>query len=91
VKYAVKYTSAFKKDYKRMQKRGKDMSKLLDVVDLLCAGGELPSRYKDHSLGGDYKGHRDCHIEPDWILVYYRTESCLVLTLTRTGSHSDLF
>ena len=91
MKFRVKYTAAFKKDYKRMAKRGKDMDKLLDVVERLCSDEPLPSKYKDHPLSGDYIGHRDCHIEPDWILVYYKTTSCLVLTLTRTGSHSDLF
>ena len=91
MKYDVKYTSRFKKDYKRLQKRGYDMEKLLDVIDLLREGSELPAEYKDHPLHGDYAGHRDCHIEPDWVLIYFRSESSLVLTMTRTGTHSDVF
>ena len=89
--FDVKYTSRFKKDYKRLKKRGCDMEKLLDAIDLLRGGGELPPQYKDHSLHGDYEGHRDCHIEPYWILIYFKNEATLVLSLTRTGSHSDLF
>ena len=67
------------------------MNKLLDVVDILREGGELPPEYKDHPLHGIYEGHRDCHIEPDWILIYYKNETSLVLSLTRTGTHSDVF
>ena len=89
--FEVKYTSRFKKDYKRLKKRGYDMNKLIDVVDILREGGELPSEYKDHPLHGNYEGHRDCHIEPDWILIYYKKETSLVLSLTRTGTHSDVF
>ena len=91
MKFAVKYTSRFKKDYKRLQKRGYNMGKLLDVVDILREGGELPPEYKDHPLHGDYVGHRDCHIEPDWVLIYYKSETTLVLSMTRTGTHSDVF
>ena len=75
--YEVKYTARFKRDYKRMKKRGKDVS--------------LPPQYQDHPLHGDYEGHRDCHVEPDWVLIYYKSETALVLSLTRTGSHSDVF
>ena len=89
--YEVKYTSRFKKDYKLLKKRGYDMDKLLDVVDMLREGRELPAEYKDHPLRGDYVGHRDCHIEPDWVLIYFKSESTLVLSLTRTGTHSDVF
>lgn len=89
--YEVKYTSRFKKDYKLLKKRGYDMDKLLDVVDMLREGRELPAAYKDHPLRGDYVGHRDCHIEPDWVLIYFKSESTLVLSLTRTGTHSDVF
>ena len=89
--YEVKYTSRFKKDYKLLKKRGYDMDKLLDVVDMLREGRELPTEYKDHPLRGDYVGHRDCHIEPDWVLIYFKSESTLVLSLTRTGTHSDVF
>ena len=91
MKFAVKYTSRFKKDYKRLQKRGYNMGKLLDVIDILREGGELPPEYKDHPLHGDYVGHRDCHIEPDLVLIYYKNETTLVLSMTRTGTHSDVF
>ena len=67
------------------------MNKLLDVIDILREGRELPPQYKDHPLHGDYAGHRDCHIEPDWILIYYKNENSLVLSLTRTGTHGDVF
>lgn len=67
------------------------MNKLLDVIDILREGRELPPQYKDHPLHGDYAGHRDCHIEPDWILIYYKNENSLVLSLTRTGTHNDVF
>ena len=91
MKFAVKYTSRFKKDYKRLQKRGYNMDKLLDVIDILREGRELPPEYKDHPLRGDYVGHRDCHIEPDWVLIYYKNATTLVLSMTRTGTHSDVF
>ncbi len=87
----VKYTSRFKKDYKRLMKRGYDMDRLLDVVDMLREDGELPAQYKDHPLHGDYEGHRDCHIDPDWVLIYFKNATTLVLSLTRTGTHSDVF
>ena len=89
--YEVKYTAQFKRDYKRMKKRGKDISKLLDVIDMLREGQTLPPQYQDHPLQGAYEGHRDCHVEPDWVLIYYKAEKTLVLSLTRTGSHSDVF
>ena len=88
--YEVKYTARFKRDYKRMKKRGKDVSKFLDVIDMLREGQALPPQYQDHPLHGDYEGHRDCHVEPDWVLIYYKSETALVLSLTRTGSHSDV-
>ena len=73
--YEVKYTARFKRDYKRMKKRGKDVSKLLDVIDMLREGQALPPQYQDHPLHGDYEGHRDCHVEPDWVLIYYKSET----------------
>lgn len=91
MKYGVKYTSRFKKDYKRLKKRGWNIDKLLDVIDILKEGRELPPEHKDHPLHGDYEGHCDCHIEPDWILIYFKSESTLVLSMTRTGTHSDVF
>jgi len=81
--------SSFKKDVKKQKKRGKDLDKLKAVVDLLVAREILPDRCVDHSLSGSWSGWRDCHIGPDWILIYKVTED--TLTLGRTGSHSDLF
>ena len=80
---------SFKKDVKRMQKRRKDTAKLLEVIEVLASGGDLPSRYRDHAFSGNWAGWNDCHIEPDWLLIYKRTEEELVLG--RTGTHSDLF
>ncbi|MGH9587489.1 MAG: type II toxin-antitoxin system YafQ family toxin [Acidobacteriaceae bacterium] len=79
----------FKRDVKRAEKRGKDMMKLRQLILLLAEGGSLPARYRDHALSGDWKHHRDCHIEPDWLLLYKIDGNDLYLV--RTGSHSDLF
>ncbi len=87
----IKYQTAFKKDYKRIKKRGYDTRRLERVVGMLASGQELPAEYKDHSLIGVYKGCRECHIAPDWLLVYEIRETELLLLLTRTGSHSDIF
>lgn len=83
------YTSQFKKDYKRISKQNKDLSKLRTVIETLVAGQILEPKYKDHQLSGNWKDHRDCHIEPDWILIYQITSDDLYLE--RTGSHSELF
>ena len=82
-------TSQFKKDFKRLKKRSKDLGKLKDVVSVIAKSEVLEERHCDHSLGGKWSGSRDCHIEPDWILIY-RVEGDS-LFLERTGSHSDLF
>ena len=84
-------TSQFKKDVKLADKRGKDLEKLKAVLDLLIAGNELPVQYKDHPLRGNFAGSRDCHIEPDWLLIYTLTENDSHVRLERTGTHSDLF
>ncbi len=84
-------TTSFKKDLKRVQKRGKDLNKLMAVIELLRNQTPLPPKYKDHSLSGKYAGYRDCHIEPDWILVYRIENNQLQLILAYTGTHSDLF
>lgn len=93
MKYEVQRTTQFVKDYKLAVKRGYDMGKLREVVELLANGEALPEKYRDHALVASrkYKGMRECHIEPDWLLVYRLTESVLVLSLFRTGTHSDLF
>ncbi len=82
-------TSQFKRDVKRMKQRGKDLGKLKKVLQVLVRGEKLASKYRDHVLVGQYKGTRECHIEPDWLLIYELAESEIVLI--RTGSHSDLF
>ena len=87
----IKYQSAFKKDYKRIKKRGYDTRLLEKVVGLLAEDPRLPSEYRDHALSGDYSGCRECHIAPDWLLVYEVMERDLILYLMRTGTHSDLF
>jgi len=83
------YTTQFKKDYKRIKKQQKDLDKLKTVIDILITSKTLPPKYHDHQLSGRWIGHRDCHIEPDWILIYRLTSDSLYLE--RTGSHSDLF
>ncbi|WP_459925890.1 type II toxin-antitoxin system YafQ family toxin [Desulfatiferula olefinivorans] len=85
----IHYTTQFKKDYKRLKKQNKDLSKLRTVLEKLCSGKLLEPIYRDHPLSGNWKNHRDCHIEPDWILIYRITSEDLYLE--RTGSHSDLF
>lgn len=90
-KYLVKYTTQFKKDYKQAQKRGMKIKRLQDIITCLANGERLPLKNKDHPLIGDWKGFRECHIQPDWLLIYRIEEDVLVLTLTRIGSHSDLF
>jgi mRNA interferase YafQ len=85
----IRRTSQFKRDVKRVQRAGKDMLKLKTVIESLVTGDELAPRYRDHVLVGQYKGTRECHIEPDWLLIYELGESEIVLI--RTGSHSDLF
>lgn len=90
-KYTVKFTNQFKKDYKLAKRRGKKMELLNSVIELLTNGEALPEKYLDHPLSGNWIGHRECHIQPDWLLVYYFEDDILVLTLARTGSHSDLF
>ena len=90
-KYTVKPTTQFKKDYKRAMKRGLKIELLEKVVELLAMGEALPEKNRDHELSGNWVGHRECHIQPDWLLVYRIEDDVLVLTLTRTGTHSDLF
>ncbi len=90
-KYQVKTTTHFKKDYKLAMRRGRKMNLLKEVITLLAMGNPLPEKYKDHALAGNWSGHRECHIQPDWLLVYRIEDDILILTLSRTGSHSDLF
>lgn len=90
-KYTVKPSSKFRKDYKLAVRRGFDIDLLKAVVTDLAMGRELSEKYRDHSLTGNWIGYRECHIQPDWLLVYHIEDDVLVLTLTRTGTHSDLF
>ncbi|MGH6835865.1 MAG: type II toxin-antitoxin system YafQ family toxin [Methylocella sp.] len=83
------HTGQFGRDTRRAKRRGKDMSKLRDVLSLLIAAEPLPPRLKDHPLTGDWGGYRDCHIEPDWLLLYKIDGNDLILA--RTGTHADLF
>lgn len=87
----VRYSSKFKKDFKVIVKRGYDISLFQEVLTLLIEEKTLPEKYCDHALKGDYTGHRECHITPDWLLIYKKENDMITLSLTRTGSHSDLF
>ncbi len=91
MKYKLTTTAQFNKDYKLIKKRGYDLSRLEKVLLKLVSGEELDSKYKDHSLKGDYIGFRECHIQPDWLLIYAINDDKLILPASRTGSHSDLF
>lgn len=87
----IKPTGRFKRDLKLAAKRGKDFSALESIVDQLCRQEPLPEKNLDHPLSGDYEGCRECHIAPDWLLIYKINGSALILYLMRTGTHSDLF
>ena len=89
--YKIQYTARMKHDVKRMKRRGKDLSKLLSVLTALAQGEELPAHNKDHSLSGNLSDFRECHIEPDWLLLYQIFEDTLILSATATGTHADLF
>jgi mRNA interferase YafQ len=87
----ITFTSKMKQDVKRVRKRGKDLRKLEEVLGILASQKPLPDYHRDHQLAGDLKDFRECHIEPDWLLMYQIRQAELVLSATRTGSHSDLF
>jgi mRNA interferase YafQ len=89
--YIVKPTTRFQKDLRLAEKRGYKIELLAAVVKQLAAGETLDSRYNDHPLRGQYRGHRECHITPDWLLIYEIEDEVLILHLTRTGTHADLF
>ena len=91
MKLEVRFSSRFKKDLKLAQKQNKNLSLLFSVIEKLANLEKLDEKYKDHSLLGEYKGFRECHLEPDWLLIYYVDNNALVLVLSRIGSHSDLF
>lgn len=89
--YQIKKTKRFDKDVALAQKRGKNLDKLFAVIEKLANGEELETKFRDHDLKGQFEGCRECHIEPDWLLIYEIFDDCLVLVLNRTGTHSDLF
>ena len=88
--YNLKYSSQFKKDLKQCAKRGCDLQKMETVLDILASGKPLPYEYHDHPLRNNWRGYRDLHIEPDWLLIY-KIEGNTVILLAATGTHSDLF
>ena len=91
MKYEIRTSAKFKKGLKRAEKRGLDVEKLINVVNMLADGKALPPEYKDHQLTGNYAGKRECHIEPNWLLVYKYNDTQLILYLVDTGTHSELF
>ena len=91
MKRDIVWTAKFKRDYKLAMKRHLDIELLDDIIRMLSRGETLPEKNKDHELSGNWAGFRECHIQPDWLLVYRIEDDVLVLTLVRTGTHSDLF
>ena len=91
MKYEIKFTNQFKKDLKVAKKQGKDIEKLFEIIEKLANHEPLASKYHDHGLTGKYKGCRECHIDPDWLLIYEIIEDIMVLLLYRVGNHSELF
>mgnify|MGYP003292259999 CR=1 FL=1 len=89
--YKLRFTTKLQRNIKLMKKRGKDLSKLNEVFELLQKGKELPPKYKDHALTGNYANCRECHIEPDWLLIYEIINNELIIIFITTGTHSDLF
>jgi mRNA interferase YafQ len=91
MKYVIRRTNEFKKNLKSLIKSKYNMSALEEIVDLLASGNPLPAKNRDHNLSGNWIGYRECHITPDWLLVYKTDNHQLVLTLVRTGTHSNVF
>lgn len=89
--YRLEYTNRFKKELKQAQKRGLEMGLIKEVIILLENKGGLPTKYKPHKLSGNYKGFWECHIQPDWLLIWEQNDLDRLIVLTRTGTHSDLF
>ena len=85
----IYYTSQFKRDYKKIKKQNKDLKKLKTIIEKLASGEKLEPKYRDHQLIGEFKDYRDCHIEPDWLIIYKKTSDTIIVE--RTGSHSELF
>ena len=91
MKYAISFTPRFKQDLRLAKRQGKDLSRLFAVIETLAGGGTLAAKHRDHALSGNYHDIRECHVGPDWLLLYQRQERVLVLVLYRLGTHSDLF
>ena len=91
MKYEVRFTTRFKRELKLAKKQGRDLDKLFEVVGVLAMGEKPEPKYRDHEFSGSFKGCRECHIEPDWLLIYQVFDDILVLVLSRVGTHSDLF
>ena len=91
MKYDIVITNACKKDIKRASKQGKNIDLLFKIIDKLSEGEKLDPKYKDHKLSGQFEGKRECHIEPDFLLIYQINDTEVVLYLVRVGSHSELF
>ena len=90
-KYKIDRSSRFKREYRLAKKRGYDIALLFEVIEILADGKPLPAKYKDHALSGKWSGNRECHITPDWLLIYQIKDDVLILVLVGTGTHSDLF
>ena len=91
IRYKLEYGGKFVKDLKLAKRRGLDLAQLKTVTDMLQEGTPLPDKYLDHVLTGNYRGYRECHINPDWLLIYSRKETVRIVSLYRTDTHSDLF
>ncbi|MBP5393987.1 MAG: type II toxin-antitoxin system YafQ family toxin [Bacteroidaceae bacterium] len=89
--YSITYTKRFDKDLKRCQKRGLKLQLILEAIRLLAATGTLPAQYRPHKLSGNLQGQWECHIQPDWLLVWEQHDQELILIMLNTGTHSDLF
>jgi len=89
--YKVVRANSYKRDFRLAVKQGKDITELERAIDILAGGGKLPAEYRDHPLKGKYIGYRECHIEDDWLLIYKKDNGLLILLLSRTGSHQELF
>ena len=91
MKYEVQFTNQFKKDLKLAKKQNKNLDKLFEIIDILANGGTLELKYRNHNLSENYRGTRECHIEPNWLLIYEIQNSVLILMLYRLGTHAELF
>ncbi|HLN73999.1 MAG TPA: type II toxin-antitoxin system YafQ family toxin [Prolixibacteraceae bacterium] len=89
--YSLEFTKQYLRDLKLLRKRKFDEEKLNQIIKILLSGENLPAKYKDHALMGGYVGYRECHITPDWLLIYLKEKTIKLVTLIRSGTHSDLF